>query len=451
MAKIAIVVDNPFRDLPSCVLLASTLVEKGNEVVLVPFYECRAFIYKILPDVIVLNYARTNNIGLIKDCKNLGIKISVLDTEGGVFGSYEEADSNDYLQTVIGSDETRGMIDHYYVWGKKLYKELADKEIYNEKQLRLTGTPRFDFYQSEYSRFLDSQSCRHHVRGNKYLLVTSSFPMVNPKYQTVEKEKEMMINTFNYERSYVENLFDKLKKAQTKYCKNIIEASRSFDNGIQIVFRPHPFEEEDFYEEFFKDYDNVKVIKDGVIGEWLNAGAFAMIHFESTTCFEAAFSGVPSFAYNEFTEIWNIKEIQKATDYQNSIVEMNESLRKAFNQNYHLPEKIQQSIKEMVESIYFKLDGKSNERVANEILSLCNEDIIHNKTLAKILLFREKTKFIIKKITGRLPNIEAKKFKDKEVIDIFKRIGKETVLKIEEDPLFLEKYSLSPVYLAKNS
>ena len=80
--KVAIIVDNPFRDLNGCVLLATKLASSGHYVYLVDMYNQLFNAPSILPDVIIVNYVRSNNIEYIRYYKSLGINVIVLDTEG---------------------------------------------------------------------------------------------------------------------------------------------------------------------------------------------------------------------------------------------------------------------------------------------------------------------------------------------------------------------------------
>ena len=80
--RIALIVDNPQRDLLGMVYLARELTSKNNDVFLVPsnlrFYE----LGKISPDYVLLPNLRWHNINLAKYLNSKNVKIGVLETEG---------------------------------------------------------------------------------------------------------------------------------------------------------------------------------------------------------------------------------------------------------------------------------------------------------------------------------------------------------------------------------
>ena len=86
--KVCLVVDNPLRDLPGCILLSTSLVSMNYKVYLVPhnlvFRNNFSELLGINPDFVVLNYLRKNNDHIAEALIKCKIPFSVLDTEGGV-------------------------------------------------------------------------------------------------------------------------------------------------------------------------------------------------------------------------------------------------------------------------------------------------------------------------------------------------------------------------------
>ena len=80
--KIALIVDNPKRDLVGLVLLSLSLKKFSHDVYLVPsnlrFYE----IGKIQPEYVIFPNLRWPNIKLAKFLKDCKVKVGVLETEG---------------------------------------------------------------------------------------------------------------------------------------------------------------------------------------------------------------------------------------------------------------------------------------------------------------------------------------------------------------------------------
>ncbi len=80
LKRIALVVDNPRRDLRGLVLLAYLFARRGAEVFLVPMHQQGYDLPLLALDLVVLNYARENNKGLMESYRDLRIRVAVLDT-----------------------------------------------------------------------------------------------------------------------------------------------------------------------------------------------------------------------------------------------------------------------------------------------------------------------------------------------------------------------------------
>src|SRR5258708_1182882 len=80
--RIALIVDNPLRDLSGLCLLAIELSRRGATVMLVPMY-LNDEVFSLAPDMVVLNYMTDGVAGLVQAIGNNGMEFGVLDTEGG--------------------------------------------------------------------------------------------------------------------------------------------------------------------------------------------------------------------------------------------------------------------------------------------------------------------------------------------------------------------------------
>lgn len=83
--KVALVLDNPRRDLNGVLLTAYRLLRLGVESYVVPMYVQGYDIPLLGPDAVIVNYARTTNRELLQTYRALGILVLVMDTEGGIF------------------------------------------------------------------------------------------------------------------------------------------------------------------------------------------------------------------------------------------------------------------------------------------------------------------------------------------------------------------------------
>ena len=402
--KIVLVVDNPVRDLPAQIILGNELIEKGAEVYIAPFYGIGGFLQQINPHIVVLNYARPNNAKLIEKLHSQEVTVCVLDTEGGVFSN--TGNDNSFIKTLISDREVRNKVSRYYVWGEKLYNYLLNENIYSSEQLELTGTPRFDAYSDKYNGILNREN-----KLKDYILVTGSFPVVNSQFQPVEVEARMLVEKFNYEQSYVDNLVEKLTSGLNSYVEKIIELAKEFP-GTDIVYRPHPFENVDFYNDKFKSVSNVHVIKQGVIAEWIH-DSIALIHFESSCALDATILNRPCLAFDFSKEAFDIPDISAITHrLDNNWLSV---IKNCIEGSYDSPKEVKESQSHILRQIIYKNDGQAAKRISESLMRLA---ISEYKSANKLLV--ERVKPLIKNLLGKYDL--SKSFSSREVTEIIDKL-----------------------------
>src|SRR5688572_5295898 len=154
--RIALVVDNPLRDLPGMVLTAWKLAQSGALVFLVPMNLQREM-WALAPDFILLNYLRANNERPIRKFIAGGFRIGVLDTEGGVFNTLPETDASEmeghqagayeeYALTMTSDVTLRRQVSCFCAWTEEFAEYAVKAGWYLPEQISVTGTPRSDFY-----------------------------------------------------------------------------------------------------------------------------------------------------------------------------------------------------------------------------------------------------------------------------------------------------------------
>ena len=195
--KIIIVIDNPSRDLAASILIARELA-KDHCIYLCStaslFYE----IFRLNPDLVLLNYLRITHLSLIRKLIDCSIQYSVLDTEGGVFAKINEQESS-YTKTIVTDARVRNHLLRYYAWGLNLQQELLKNKIYSAQQIRCLGTPRSDFYHLSFMSFYDCPKDSLASQSKQsVILINTSFSLINPKFTTAINEqkslKEKLLN-----------------------------------------------------------------------------------------------------------------------------------------------------------------------------------------------------------------------------------------------------------------
>ena len=136
--RICLIVDNPIRDLQGLTLLCYFLAKNDFEAYLVPMATQQWDIALIKPDMVVVNYLRPANREFVRNYKKAGVKVCVLDTEGGVFKDIHEG----FLKFVKNGFPEH--VDLYCVWGQGQKKALLSEKVLDEKKIAVTGSPRYD-------------------------------------------------------------------------------------------------------------------------------------------------------------------------------------------------------------------------------------------------------------------------------------------------------------------
>jgi len=299
--KVAIVVDNPFRDLNGCIFLASKLASSGHDVYLVEMYSQLFNVPSILPDVIIVNYVRSNNIEYIRYYKSLGINVIVLDTEGSwtenVIQSATDGSKNGLL----------AKIDYYFFWGRNQYTAAKHIGILDSNKLFISGCPRYDFCRSkDLASFGEGETI-----DKEYILINTRFPRSNPKFTSGDNDEiaGMIRAGFSYDQAVL--YLEDDHKARTAFLKYILKLSELAPQE-HFIIRPHPFESEDPYIDLVKknSIKNIEVIKEGTSIKWIS-NAKLLIHQNCTTSVEANMLSIPCVSLEWFNSERLVSPIAK--------------------------------------------------------------------------------------------------------------------------------------------
>ena len=237
--RVGLVVDNPKRDLKGLLLIARSLVHKGQfSVFLIPMYQQKTDVPVLKLDILIINYARKNNRAFISNCVDRGIKVFVLDTEGGIL-STDAIDSPENWAKLFYDTGFPKLISGYFFWGKATYDAFKNYSGLAGNKLFLTGCPRYDQSHSKWKHMLNSKYSKH-------VLINSNFSAINPLFNgSLGKEKQAFLSV-GWSEDYVDALLLELIKAQAQIISEICYVAESLPNEL-FVFRPHPFESEKIY------------------------------------------------------------------------------------------------------------------------------------------------------------------------------------------------------------
>jgi surface carbohydrate biosynthesis protein len=278
---VGLVVDHPKRDLPGAVMLGYQLARRGIASTIIPMYEQGVDIPRLGVDTLVLNYARESNKGLIERYAQAGLRVFVLDTEGGVLAE-KGGNSPVALARRMKASGYGELLAGYFFWGSRLRDAFRDEAVLPPGALHVTGCPRFDFAAPRWRGLLDRPD-------GGYLLVNANFPLVNPRYSgSPDRERQAMIGA-GWEAGYVDRLLGDLSAVFARYLEEIRRLAAARPRQRFLV-RPHPFEGEASYREAFAALPNVKVDGEGSVLHVIR-NCRAVLHLNCGTAIEAVMLG----------------------------------------------------------------------------------------------------------------------------------------------------------------
>jgi surface carbohydrate biosynthesis protein len=362
--KIALVVDNPYRDLPGLVLLAARLCRDGATCFLVPMNQSEEF-WMLAPDAVVLNYLRVNNQATAQRLLELGIKVSVLDTEGGVLASTQH-----YAKTLAPDRSVYRRLSSYFSWGPKLADYLEAEGIYTRDQIAVTGSPRSDFYAPAWRQAALDASAHIEKYPRPLVLVNGNFPVANPRFQTAEEEAKMLVESFSFDPDVVVKWQSTAQRAMYELSALCNSLAAKFPE-VTFVYRPHPFERSETYSDLLDDLPNLHLVKAGTVDGWILRSS-AVVQRACSTAIEAAIAGVPAIS-----PAWIPTAIPMPTAEAVSVAYETEealvcALKSILAGSFQWPAAPRRALDEVISDWFYKVDGRAHERVASRLLDMAN-------------------------------------------------------------------------------
>jgi len=137
--------------------------------------------------------------------------------------------------------------------------------------------------------------------------------------------------------------------------------------NITFIFRPHPFEGDEFYRRRMLRLPNLHVVKKGTVDGWL-LRARAMIHWCSSTALEAGAAGIPVLTPGWLPFHLPTPALDAVSVRCSDLNELTQTIGAVVDDTYHVPSEVAQALKQSIEGTFYRCDGRSHERVAEAIL-----------------------------------------------------------------------------------
>jgi surface carbohydrate biosynthesis protein len=282
---VALIVDHPQRDLAGLVLTAVDLCQRGIVVHLVPLNLQEQELWSLGPDLVVLNYVRPGNDRLARQLLEAGVRIGVLDTEGGAW-----EDCRAYSELFWRDRALLGRLSFACMWGPRLAQHLVAEGLMGASQVVVTGCPRFDFYSPRWRPvFADREAQAHPL-----ILINTSFSYGNPRFASPDRNRERLQRELGLAAERV----DAYLAAERRAVDGMVDLARALAADVpecRVVLRPHPFEDPAAYRNALRDCPGVSVDATGPVQSWIFRSA-AVVQRSCSTAIEAALAGVPALS-----------------------------------------------------------------------------------------------------------------------------------------------------------
>ena len=359
--RIALIVDNPYRDLPGLVLLAMRLCHEDAICHLVPMNLRDKEIWTLAPDFVLLHQLRTVTQEFARELLEAGIKIGVLDTEGGVLASLDA-----YAKAMAPDPAVRHSVSLFCSWGPKLAEHAIRKGWYHDEQVVVTGTPRFDFYETPWREAALKASPYADAYLKPMVLINSNFPFVNPRFKTPAEELEMMVERFGLDRDTManaQNVQHQIMLGMAELANHLAARFRQ----VTIIYRPHPFERLETYYDLLEALDNLHLVKTGTVDGWI-LRACAVVQRSCSTAIEAGIAGVPALSPAWISTPGNVPTAEDVSVQCETKEELMQILESILTGNFERPVHIQHRLDKVIREWFYKVDSRAHERVADSIL-----------------------------------------------------------------------------------
>ncbi|HEY8258069.1 MAG TPA: surface carbohydrate biosynthesis protein [Gemmatimonadales bacterium] len=359
--RVAFVVDHPQRDLAGVVLTAFEMCQRGATCHLVPLNVQHREIWSLAPQMVVLNYLRRNNERFGKQLMEAGISLAAMDTEGGVWPDVEH-----YAEILWQDAEVRRRVQLACMWGPHLADAMVERGTLARSQVAVTGCPRFDLYHPLWNGVTESTRDRQVPR----VLINTNFSISNPRFATPEENARHLQEHLGWPGERLKDYVEAEEQAISLVIALARDLHRDYPS-IEIVLRPHPFENLERYRVPLGDAPRIR-IENATPVQGEIAAASVVIQRSCSTAIESGLAGVPTLSPQWVPAPWLMPTAESVSDSCASYQDLRERLDAVFHGSYRSPDVIQTAIGEVVREWFYRNDGLAHDRVSKALLQSLN-------------------------------------------------------------------------------
>ena len=371
--RIMLGVDHKWRDLMSYSHLKLLLEERyGFEVFLIhrgwePFY-----LSLVRPDILILEglfYDKWTV--LARELHSMGVKVVILPTEGA------PASLPGKLR-LAGKQYDYSNVDLFCSWNESIKDLILELGKLPSERIRITGGPRFDFYRPPLHRLVRDRSetlLKHGLRPDRPTVTFATnfcwagvAPEVLAHEWKVSKANETGVEWF--EDPYVLAVGE--EKSRDAMVDAMVKIRKDFGD-VNIILRPHPSEDQQFYHRFLRrtGLKGVAFIYEDFIWNVLNATDVLIVR-TSTVSFDAWFCGKPTIEFQIEPDrasktFW--KEFGPGSDMVETYDQLREHLTRYLGGG-EVPAAMREARQVVLDRYFYKTDGRSSERFGEALREL---------------------------------------------------------------------------------
>ncbi len=283
-------IETKAREFPARVFLAGLAVQRGYSVIMGRSKILHRALYRFPRGILLENDASPRSRIFFETARRLGFKIIAWDEESLV------TLTDDIYAALRTDPRTIAQIEYFFCRGEgdrnavaRAYPQIAEKLV-------AAGNPRLDILNPRW--FQGGAKVPAHDR--KTVLINSRFSIVNPFFVAPEIAKDNVFKKFGIakESETGRHIHGWLDHAHAMFLKfaDLTRRICAENPDMDIIIRPHPSENHDFWKDLASEYPNAQSLYEGAASDWF-LKADMLVHNSCTTAMEASLVGLPCLTY----------------------------------------------------------------------------------------------------------------------------------------------------------
>lgn len=219
------------------------------------------------------------------------------------------------------SNETLELTDQVLAWGGNHKGILSDFYPNSDHKINITGNPRMDLLRPEFIKLNKAKSTFLKKKWGPYIFMPSAFSgainingldfLLN---QFIAFNSTIGKDTTDSELNFFKKGIEHSKRNLEKFSKAIIKIAESFKK-YNIIIRPHPQDDPNYWNNLTKELNNVHVIYSHTVKDWI-MGCEVMIHNNCTSGLEGYILQKSVIQYSPYEDEKMDRNIENAESFK---------------------------------------------------------------------------------------------------------------------------------------